>query len=213
MDPILPSPILEVSGLRRDRAGREVLTSVELRLDAGARLGIVGRNGAGKTTLVRVLAGLLKPQAGTVLVQGYAAGSRAAGRLTGWMPERPVLPLMRVHDLLQTACALTGTDAERITSQSELLEISHLHSRPAGSLSQGEARLVALAMALLHQPKLLVLDEPFTALDGPARERVVRAVSAQPNVAIVATAHDAASLEGIVDQVQHLADGRLQDPA
>jgi len=212
MEPISSTDALRVRAIRCTRGAAPVLRDLSLTLPAGARLGIVGGNGAGKTTLVRVLVGLLRAQAGTVHVFGQPAGSPAAGRRLGWLPDRPVLPTGRVRAVLATGCTLTSTPTSRIPALCSELGLTPLLDRPADRLSLGQSRSVALALALLHAPALLVLDEPLTALDPSATERLHAALRARSELAVLCTGHDPSALQGLTDRVRVLRDGTLHEP-
>ena len=191
-----------------------VLREASLSLDPAERVVVLGGNGAGKTTLTRLVAGLLRPDAGSVCVAGHPAGSSRAGRALGLLPERPILPRARsVEALLHTGLALSGArgrDPHAVLSE---LGLADLAPRRPRRLSQGQQRLVALALALVHDPALLVLDEPFTALDPEARGRVRAALAARPDTAILATAHHPDDVVGLDLRPLRLVDGRVEEGA
>lgn len=213
MEPIDTSAILEVRGLVRKASGRDVLRGVDLTLRSGQRLGVLGANGSGKTTLVRTLAGLLRAHGGTIRISGYRPGSAGAGARIGWMPERPALPDQPVLQLLRTGCALTGTPADRADAILDELDLSALAPHRGPRLSQGQQRLVTLALALVHDPALLLLDEPLTALDTTSSQALRRALDRRPDTAVLATAHTESDLTGVVRSTRTLRDGVLSADA
>jgi ABC-2 type transport system ATP-binding protein len=163
---------LEVRGIEQAFEGRRVLTGVDLDVPAGTVVGLLGPNGAGKTTLMRIVFGVLQPDAGQVRWNGRAATDDDRRRW-GYMPqERGLYREMRVHDHLVWLARLYGIDRrEAATRADDLLERLGLADRRSDAvrdLSGGMAQRVQLAAAMVHGPELLVLDEPFAGLDPTA---------------------------------------------
>lgn len=175
-------PILEITGLTR-RFGRiNAVDGVTFTLNAGEVLGFLGPNGAGKSTSMKMIAGALAITDGTVRVCGHdvATDRRAAQRHIGYLPEgAPLYPDMTPRALLDTAARLRGYSGRARTGQIawavERLELQGALDRPVETLSKGFKRRVALAQAILHQPDLLILDEPTDGLD-PNQKHEVRAL-------------------------------------
>jgi heme exporter protein A len=204
-------PAIELRGLRRDYGERAALRDVSLRLDRGESLAVLGPNGAGKTTLLRVLAGLLRPSGGDALVLGAELPGeswRLRGRI-GWLGHEPLL----YHDLsarenLRFAARLNGLAPalaeERIDA---LLSSVGLEPRAGDRIRDYSAGMVQRAdvcRALLHEPELLLLDEPFSHLDARGREQVEPLFSAGPGWSRVTVTHDTESAAE-ADQVLRLA--------
>jgi ABC-2 type transport system ATP-binding protein len=165
---------LRARGITQRFGPRLVLDQVDLEVPAGQVIGLLGPNGAGKTTLMRIVFGVLPPDAGAVEWHGRpaTAGDR---RAWGYMPqERGLYRDMRVGDHLVWLARLHGLDAETArTRSSALLERLGLADRSRSAvkeLSGGMGQRVQLAAAMVHQPELLVLDEPFAGLDPTAVE-------------------------------------------
>lgn len=169
---------LEVKGLRVRRGGRLVLTLDHLTIEKGEILAVVGPNGAGKTTLLLTLAGLLRPEQGSICLEGREDGY-------GSLDYRRRLALVMQENLLLSRSVFENVALglrfrhlpkqevqRRVEEWLERLKIVHLAQRQAGELSGGEARRVALARAFVLEPELLLLDEPFSALDRPTRQRL-----------------------------------------
>ena len=156
--------------------GHVVLTGVETDVRPGEGLLLVGRNGAGKTTLLRTLAGLLPPSRGEVLVGGGPASRQASRRHVGLVPDPPPLyeeltPWEHL-ELVRRLWRGGVVSPERVEEVVALLDLgSHLHQR-CDTLSLGWRKRVAIAVALLHRPGLLLLDEPFNGLDRRATAQV-----------------------------------------
>lgn len=169
--------LLEVRGLQRAYGQVRILRGVDLSLKSGEALAVVGPNGAGKTTLLRLLAGLMRPSAGQIHILGQplAQGSAPIRRAIGLLSHQSLLydDLTLLENLTFTARLYALDRPEEVAMAG--LESAGLAER-AGELprrlSRGLLQRAAIARALLHRPRLLLLDEPFTSLDAPASERL-----------------------------------------
>ena len=173
---------LQVEGLARHFGERTVLRDVSLSLAEGQTLVVFGPNGAGKTTLLRVLASLLRPHAGSVRVLGSSLPREAwavRGRV-GLLGHEPLLYReLTARENLRFHARLHGVGDERV---GELLESVAMHARasePLRTLSRGMVQRVAIARAVLHEPELLLLDEPNSNLDPAAVELVAPLIAAR----------------------------------
>ncbi len=169
----MPDTLL-ARGISQRFGARDVLDGVDLSVTAGRVTGLVGPNGAGKTTLMRILFGVIEPDAGTLTWRGHAP-SDADRRSWGYMPqERGLYRDMRVLDQLVWIARLHGLDAatgrRRATDLLERLGLAERAHDEVEKLSGGMAQRVQLAAAMVHGPELLVLDEPFNGLDPVAVE-------------------------------------------
>ncbi|WP_354698975.1 ABC transporter [Paraconexibacter sp. AEG42_29] len=161
--------MLEVQDVTRSFDGRRALDGVSLTVEPGQSVGFVGPNGAGKTTTMRIILGLLAPDAGEVRWQGAPLDEPGRQRI-GYMPEeRGLYPRMRIGDQLTWLARLHGADAKAAVRASdhwtERLGLADRRGEEVESLSLGNQQRVQLAAALVHDPELLILDEPFSGLD------------------------------------------------
>ena len=160
--------MLLAEGLRHAFGAVQALDDVSFTLEPGQTLAVFGPNGAGKTTLLKVLAGLIQPHAGRAQIEG---GRRAVG----WIGHQPQLYAhLTVRENLRFWGSLYDvTDAERVRREADLLPrlgLTEHAERPVRALSRGLVQRVAIARALIHDPRVLLLDEPFTGLDRTAAE-------------------------------------------
>ncbi len=166
--------MLRVRGITQRFGDRTVLDDVDLDIEAGTTIGLLGPNGAGKTTLMRILFGVLTPDAGSVTWRGRPVTDDDRSSW-GYMPqERGLYRDMRVLDLLVWIARLHGVDTDDARARArrllEQLDLGGRESDKISSLSGGMAQRVQLAASMVHGPDLLVLDEPFAGLDPVAVE-------------------------------------------
>ena len=171
--------MIEVQGLSRYYGRHRAVDGLDFSIDSNQVVGFLGLNGAGKTTTLKVLAGVLMPTAGTVKIDGHDLNDApiALRSQIGFLPETPPLHAdMRVRDFLEYVAELRGMSAEatkaRLGIVAEQTEITDVLDRVVSTLSHGYRKRVGIAQAILHQPKLVILDEPFSGLDAATRERV-----------------------------------------
>jgi heme exporter protein A len=170
-------PLIEARGLQRSYGRVRILRGVDLSLYPGEALAIIGPNGAGKTTLLRLLSGLLRPDAGEIRVLGekLVPGAHDIRKAIGLLSHQSLLyDDLTLRENLAFAARLYGLDQPHQTAE-DALRSAALTDRGAElprRLSRGLLQRAALARALLHSPSVILLDEPFTALDAGAAERL-----------------------------------------
>jgi heme ABC exporter ATP-binding subunit CcmA len=202
------APRVELRGVGHAFGGRVVLSGVERVLEPGRALALIGPNGSGKSTLLRCIAGLLRPRAGTVLVDGREScelGPAERARVA-YAGHRPLLwgGLSARENLLLCAglYGLGAGSAERALATADLADAAE---RPAAALSQGQRQRLALARALLPAPSLLVLDEPHSGLDEASSARLDALLAeARGQVTIVLATHERSRAERLCDELLHL---------
>lgn len=172
--------MIEVDHLTKDYAGHTALSDISFTVRRGEIVGLLGPNGAGKSTTMRILACLLPGSSGTVRVGGLDVFSKSAEvrRRIGYMPENnPLYPEMRVREYLSFRARLKGLSGARARSRldtvMEQCSLTDVSRRIIGQLSKGYKQRVGLADALVHEPELIILDEPTIGLD-PHQIRSVR---------------------------------------
>jgi heme exporter protein A len=207
-------PALRLEGLARHYGEREALSDVSLSLAAGQTLVVFGPNGAGKTTLLRVLATLLRPHAGEIRVLGSSLPDEAwavRGRI-GLLGHEPLLYReLTARENLRFHARLHGVGEERVEQQLAAVALSDRGNEPLKTLSRGMVQRVAVARATLHDPELLLLDEPRANLDPAASELVEPLIGAEGGPGgrrtRVISSHDPAAGLREADLVLGLRDG------
>src|SRR5689334_19416786 len=214
-------PLLEAGDLQLARGRRMVLQVPHLALAAGERLALVGPNGAGKSTLLETLALLHRPAEGVVRVGG-APVRWEPGELVRLRRRMAVVfqrPLLLRGSLLDNAAlglrlrgVPVGAARAAVCPWLERLGIAHLADRPAGRVSVGEAQRASLARALAFDPEVLLLDEPFAALDSLARRQLMldlAAVLEERCCSVVLVTHDWREVRHLAERVAVLFDGQV----
>jgi iron(III) transport system ATP-binding protein len=213
--------ILETRGLAKSFNGNTVLEDIHLDVEAGSTTAVVGSSGCGKTTLLRLIAGFETPNAGTVTIAGRQVASPDSSvaphrRSVGYVAQDGALfPHLTVGQNI--GYGLRGTASAKVRARViELLETVSLDgsyaSRRPHQLSGGQQQRVALARALARQPVLMLLDEPFSALDTGLRASTRKAVAgllADAGVTTLLVTHDQEEALSIADQVAVMRDGRF----
>jgi heme exporter protein A len=190
--------------------GTEVaLESVDLAIDAGEHLAVLGDNGAGKTTLLRILATAARPTSGGLEIFGLNAlleRRRLRARI-GFVAHAPGLyPALSATENLEFFCTLQGVDRRRVAEVLDLVGLGEVARRPAAKLSRGAQQRLAIGRAVLHDPKLLVLDEPDASLDSGAADLLARVMKGR--TAVIAT-HDHALANRLCQRTLELRRGRV----
>ena len=182
------------------REGRTVLEIVRLQVARGEVLAVIGPNGAGKSTLLLALSRLIKPDRGKLMFDGQEVRPKddlAYRRRIGLVLQEPLLLDVSVFDNVATGLRYRGLSRQEVQQRVDLwleqLGITHLRKRPASRLSGGEAQRVSLARAFALEPQMILLDEPFSALDAPTRARLLldfQALLANTQITTVFVTHD-----------------------
>jgi ABC-type multidrug transport system ATPase subunit len=186
--------ILTIEGLSRRFGAHEVVRSLDLTVEPSQRIALCGPNGSGKTTVLRCIAGTVTPSGGRILVGGHPAGTIEARRLVGasFSQERSFYLRLSGHDNLVffARLRLTGKReaARRVRALEEELELEEIARERVDRCSTGMVQQLALARALLGEPRLLLLDEPTRSLDHDADERLWRALDRRRERAAVVIA-------------------------
>ena len=207
--------MLELRGLTRRYGDLVALDDLSFTVAEGQMFGFVGPNGAGKTTAMRIVLGVLEPDAGQVLWRGSPIDEQIRRR-TGYMPEeRGLYPKMRVRDQLQYLARLHGLPLAEARDSAdywiERLGVAERAGDRVEQLSLGNQQRVQLAAALVHGPELLVLDEPFSGLDpvGVDMLAAVLAERAAEGVPVVFSSHQLELVERLCEAVAIINRGRL----
>ncbi len=208
---------LELRGLAKSY-DRPAVDHLDLTVRRGEFYALLGPNGAGKTTTLRMVAGLLQPDAGTIRVLGIdaLADPIAAKQVTAWVSDEPMIyDKLTPLEYLSFVAGLWGCDPDRAKTTSfrllaQLDLTAHQHQRCEG-FSKGMRQKVALAGALVHEPQLIILDEPLTGLDAVSARRVkeILQTRVQAGCTVIMTTHILEVAERMADRIGVIVAGRL----
>jgi ABC-2 type transport system ATP-binding protein len=209
-----PAPAVWASGLRKRYGRRPAVDGVSLHVDRGEVMGLLGPNGAGKTTVIKMLLGLVRPDAGEVMLLGRTAGDPLARARVGYLPELfRYQPWLTAAEVLALHVRLSGARIP-VQEQRACLEMVGLADRAddrVGSFSKGMQQRLGLAVALVARPEFVVLDEPTSALDPLGRVDVRDLVLSLKDrgVAVLLNSHLIGEVERVCDRVVILDHGRV----
>jgi ABC-2 type transport system ATP-binding protein len=209
-----PAPAVWASGLRKRYGRRPAVDGVSLHVDRGEVMGLLGPNGAGKTTVIKMLLGLVRPDAGEVMLLGRTAGDPLARARVGYLPELfRYQPWLTAAEVLALHVRLSGARIP-VQEQRACLALFGLADRAddrVGSFSKGMQQRLGLAVALVARPEFVVLDEPTSALDPLGRVDVRDLVLSLKDrgVAVLLNSHLIGEVERVCDRVVILDQGRV----
>jgi ABC-2 type transport system ATP-binding protein len=209
-----PAPAVWASGLRKRYGRRPAVDGVSLHVDRGEVMGLLGPNGAGKTTVIKMLLGLVRPDAGEVMLLGRTAGDPLARARVGYLPELfRYQPWLTAAEVLALHVRLSGARIP-VREQRGCMEMVGLADRAddrVGSFSKGMQQRLGLAVALVARPEFVVLDEPTSALDPLGRVDVRDLVLSLKDrgVSVLLNSHLIGEVERVCDRVVILDQGRV----
>lgn len=209
------NPLLTVSHLRKVFGNKVAVEDVSFDVFGGEVFGLLGPNGAGKTTTIRMILDIFKPDAGEISVLGGPMNAARSDR-TGYMPEeRGLYPDMKVLDCLVYLGTLKGLSRkeakQRAQTYLERLELADQYKAKIQTLSRGMTQKVQVIAAVLHQPDLLIIDEPFANLD-PVNAQLVRDIILElrdRGAGIIMTSHQLGLVEALCDRIAMIHHGKV----
>jgi ABC-2 type transport system ATP-binding protein len=194
----------------------EAVQEVSFEVAAGETFGFLGPNGAGKTTTIKMLAGLIAPTSGTATILDENVPSPRAMQKVGFLPENPyVYPYLTPREFVSMCGRLSGVSGKKLFSRvEEVLKkvgMAHAIDRPVRALSKGMLQRVGLASALVHEPELLILDEPMSGLDPVGRKEVRDLITLERRAGrtVFFSTHILNDVEMICDRVCILREGKV----
>jgi len=213
---------IEIRNLHKTYKGKRrhqvrALTDLNLTVEQGEVFGFLGPNGAGKSTTIKILTGQIAPTKGLALINGVPVTNPSARSSLGYLPENPAFyQFLTAEEYLFFVGRIQQMDASAIRAAAQrvlgLLELDHAARRPVKGYSKGMVQRLGLAQALLHDPDLLIFDEPMSGLDPVGRALVKKIIKQlkQEGKTVFFSTHITTDVEEVCDRVAVLVNGRLQ---
>lgn len=204
---------ITVTDLCKDYGPQEVVKGISFHIDAGEIVGFLGPNGAGKSTTMKILTGFVQPAAGTVIINGYDISThrKEVQRCIGYLPEHnPQYEEMYVREFLSFTAEVYQVEKEHIENVIALTGLTSEAHKKTGQLSKGYRQRVGLAAALLHDPEVLILDEPTTGLDPNqlvAMRDLIRSLGKKKTILL--STHILQEVEAVCNRVLIMNKGEL----
>ena len=206
---------IEAKGLTKAFDGKPAVSGIDIAVPEGTIYGILGPNGAGKTTTLRMLLGIIEPDQGHRRLLGHERPLEAA-KIVGYLPEeRGLYPAMHAREAIAFMGALRGLPLEIGRKRAEILlrenGLGDYVDKPIRSLSKGMAQTIQLFGTIVHQPKLIVLDEPFSGLDAINQGRLEHMIreEAAAGTTVIFSTHVIAHAERLCERIAIIAGGRI----
>ncbi|MCG3109111.1 putative branched-chain amino acid transport ATP-binding protein LivG [Metallosphaera sp. J1] len=187
------------------------LNGLSFSIPCGGRYSLLGPNGAGKSTTMKILAGLIRPDSGEALIKGMTPGSKEVKRILAYLPEDPVpYRILTVRENLEYFASLRGIEnpREKAEEMIDLFGLREYERIQAGKLSRGNQQKLSLALVLLHDPEIVLLDEPLNYLDIPTQERIINILRGMNSTFLVST-HIMSIASRLTDHVVMISRGRV----
>ncbi len=203
-------PILECNNLTKTYAGVTALDHIDLAIDPGRIVGLLGPNGSGKTTLIKLAAGLLQPTQGQILIDGKKP-SPETNAVLSYLPERIALSQwMKVTQVLDFFCDFYK-DFDRSAAEAMLAQLQIAPNQVLKQMSKGTKEKVQLILAMSRKAKLYLLDEPIGGVDPATRDYILHTIltNYNPEAAVIISTHLIGDVEQILDEVVFLSRGQI----
>src|SRR5690349_12533192 len=207
---------IEAKGLFKSFDGKEAVSGIDLAVPQGTIYGILGPNGAGKTTTIRMLLGIIDPDRGQRFLLGHERPLEAANQV-GYLPEeRGLYPAMKCREAVAFMGALRGLPLDVGRKRAEILlkdnGLGDYVDKPIKSLSKGMAQTIQLFGTIVHKPKLIVLDEPFSGLDAINQGRLEHMIrdEAAAGTTVIFSTHVIHHAERLCERVAIIAGGQIR---
>lgn len=203
--------IIVIRNLSKEFKKQQVLKGINMTIPQNCVYGLLGPNGAGKSTLLKMIAGLLKPSSGGVFFQGHKWSRKDLAEIGAFIETPPIYENLTAWENLKVRALLLGVPDERIKEVLQLTDIADTGKKKAGAFSLGMKQRLGIALALLGNPKLLVLDEPINGLDPIGIQELRHLIRSFPEqgITVLISSHILSEIQQTADYIGIISDGRL----
>ncbi len=204
--------MIETQNLSKEFHGRLALKNVTMSVPENCVYGLLGANGAGKSTLLKTMTGLLRPSGGEIRFQGHKWSRRDLTQIGALIENPPIYENLTAWENMKVKALLAGASDERIREALEEAEIADTGKKRAGAFSLGMKQRLGIALALLGNPRLLVLDEPINGLDPLGIQKLRRLIRSFPKkgITVIISSHILSEIQQTADYIGIIAKGELK---
>lgn len=203
--------IITVNDLSKEFKGQKVLKGITMEIPENCVYGFLGPNGAGKSTLLKTMTGLLRPTSGEIFFRGHKWSRKDLAEIGALIETPPIYENLSAWENLKVRALILGVGEERIREVLKLADIADTGKKKAGAFSMGMKQRLGIALALLGDPKLLVLDEPVNGLDplGIQKLRQMIRELSQKGITVIISSHILSEIQQTADYIGIISEGRL----
>lgn len=203
--------IMVVKNLSKEFKGQKVLQGVTMAIPENCVYGLLGHNGAGKSTLLKTMTGLIRPTRGEIIFQGHKWSREDLTEIGALIETPPVYENLTAWENLKVRALLLGVKDERIQEVLKLTDIADTGKKRVGAFSLGMKQRLGIALALLHNPKLLILDEPINGLDPLGIQELRELIRSFPQrgITVIISSHILGEIQQTADYIGIISEGKL----
>lgn len=203
--------IMEIKHLSKQFKGQLVLDDITMKIPQNCVYGLLGPNGAGKSTLLKTMTGLLAPSSGEIFFQGHKWSRKDLTKIGALIETPPIYENLTAWENLKVRALLLGVADEKINAVLKLTDIANTGKKKAGNFSLGMKQRLGIALALLGNPQLLVLDEPINGLDPLGIQELRHLIRSFPQkgITVIISSHILSEIQQTADYIGIIANGRL----
>ena len=204
--------ILETKCLSKSFHGQSAVRDVSLMIPRCCVYGLLGPNGAGKSTLLKMMTGILRPTNGQIFFDGHSWSRRDLADIGALIETPPIYENLSAWENMKVRALILGLPDERITEVLELVDLSNTGKKKAGAFSLGMKQRLGIGIALLHRPKLLILDEPANGLDPMGIRELRRMICgfSKEGITVIVSSHILSEIVKTADYIGIIANGKLE---
>lgn len=203
--------ILQTQNLSKQFKKQKAVDAVDVCVPRGKIYGLLGPNGAGKSTFLKMICGMIRPSSGTILFNAQPWDRAVLTQIGALIENPPIYPHLTAYENGRVRALALGIEKSRIDEVLEIVGLSHTGKKKAGQFSMGMKQRLGIALALIHHPQLLILDEPTNGLDPMAIKELrglIRGFSEQ-GMTVILSSHILSEVEQVADHVGIISSGRL----
>lgn len=204
--------IIKTTNLCKTFGKQKAVNSVSMNIQRNSIYGLLGPNGAGKSTTLKMISGILKPTAGTIEFDGHLWKRDDLNNIGALIETPPIYGNLTAYENLKVRATLLGVDNKRINEVLEIVRLTNTGKKLAGQFSMGMKQRLGIAIALLNNPKLLILDEPTNGLDPVGIEELRNLIRSFPSngITVILSSHILSEVQQIADYIGIIAGGVLE---